>query len=142
MNSIYIKIFLLSALILISLVVEPAFSDYMVIVNTENPITEISKKDLKRIYMMKKTEWNNDGVIQPVNLKENNAARKEFSESVLGKSSKKMEVYYLKRALAGIVQPPRSVRSDEDVIRYIFYNPGAVGYVSKADNTVKVIRVK
>lgn len=120
----------------------PAFAGYEVIVNTGNPISEISTKELKRIYKMKKTAWDAGGSIQAVNLRENDAVRGEFSQNVLGKSPKEMEAFYLKRALSGKGQPPKSLVTEQDVISFVSSNTGAIGYVSKSGGSVKTISVK
>lgn len=120
----------------------PVFAGYEVIVNKGNPISEIGKKELKRIYKMKTTIWDAGGNIQPVNLWENNAVREEFSQSVLGKSPKAMEAFYLKRALSGNGQPPKSFVTEQDIINFVSSNAGAIGYVSKSSGSVKTIPVK
>jgi len=120
----------------------PAFAGFEVIVNRGNPISEISKKELKRIYKMKKTVWDAGGSIQPVNLREDDAVRGEFSQSVLGKSSREMEAFYLKRALSGKGQPPKYLVTEQDVISFVSSNTGAIGYVSKGNGSVKTIPVR
>jgi len=120
-----------------------ALAGYKVIVNPGNRISEISKKDLKRIYKMRKKKWDEGGgTIMPVNLRESNSVRKEFSKEVMGRSVKKMAAYYLKRALAGKGQPPKTMKTEKDVIDFVSSNTNAIGYVSSAAGSVKVIRVK
>ncbi len=114
----------------------PAFAGYEVIVNPGNPISEISSKELKNIFKMKKTAWDAGGNIEPVNLRESDAVRGEFSQSVLGKSPKAMEAFYLKRALSGKGQPPKSLVTEQDIISFVTSNTGAIGYVSKGSGSV------
>lgn len=129
-------------LIFCFLIITLAFAESVIIVNSENPVSEVSKKDLKNIYRMKKSTWGGGSAILPVNLKINNEVRKDFSEEILGKKPKTMEKYYLKRALSGKGQPPETVETEKDVIKYVSSNKGAIGYVSISDSSVKIITVK
>ena len=123
-------------------IIAPAFAGSVVIVNSSNSVSEISAKDLKNIYRLKKTNWGGGSAIRPVNLKSGNNVRAEFSQKILGKSPKEMESYYLKRALSGKGQPPKTVETEQDVIKYVSSEKGAIGYVSQGDSSVKTISVK
>lgn len=128
--------------ILTFLVITPAFSEPVIIVNSNNPVADISFKDIKNIYRLKKLNWSGGIAIKPVNLKANNELRNEFSEKFLNKSSKEMESYYLKRALSGKGQPPKTFATEDEVIRYVSEDKGAIAYVSKKDSSVKSITAK
>ena len=136
------KKYLITFLIFTFLIIAPAFAEQVIIVNSDNLISEISKKDLKNIYRMKKRNWAGGSVIQPVNLKIDNEVRKDFSEKILGKKPKEMERYYLKRALSGKGQPPKILETEEDVIKFVSWNKNAIGYVSSADSSVKIVIVR
>ncbi len=119
-----------------------ALAEYKVIVNHGNPVSEISKKDLSRIYKMRKKRWDEGNSIMPVNLKGNSSVRKEFSKKVMGRSVKEVEAFYLKRALSGKGQPPKTMKTEKDVIDFVSSNIGAIGYVSKGGGSVKTIPVR
>lgn len=122
--------------------VAPALAETIIIVNPANPVSEISAKELKAIYKMKKSNWDSGEAILAVNLAPGNAVREEFSNKYLGKNTKKMEEYYLKRALSGKGQPPKSFATEKEIISFVASNTGAIGYVSAADGSVKTVSVK
>lgn len=123
---------------------EPASAEpsYVIVINRENPVNEITTADLKAIFRQKKTVWPWGGAIKPVNQKEYSAARKTFTKEIFSKDPSTMEAYYLKRALSGKGQPPRTLKTDKDVLNYIASKKGAIGYVTKTDSTVKTLKVK
>lgn len=113
-----------------------------IIVNRKNSISEIKKKDLKNIYMQRKKIWPGGGIVVPVNLQRDNSVRKDFSENICGKSASAVETYYLRRALSGRGQPPKTFTTEKEIIEFVSLNEGAIGYVSKASSSVKIIQVK
>ncbi len=133
----YLTLFLIFSFLLITPVIAQ-----VVIVNPASPLFEISKKDLKNIYKMKKLNIEGGIAIHPVNLTVENEVRREFSEKYIGKDAKKMESYYLKRALSGKGQPPKVFDTEEEIIKYVTSTIDAIGYVSSADSSVKTISVK
>lgn len=128
-------------LIISFLIIPPVFAESVIIVNPANPVTEISKKELKNIYRMKQKSLKG-GIVHPINLKASNKVREEFSKNILGKSPKKMDAYYLKRALSGKGQPPKVLNSEEEIIKHVANTKDAIGYVSTGDSSVKVITIK
>ena len=96
-----------------------AAAKYVVIVNRINPINQVSKQDLKKIYRLKEEIWPNGVAIRPVNLKPNSLARQKFSTEILRRDVARMKSYYLKRALSGKGHPPKIIATEAEVIQFV-----------------------
>jgi ABC-type phosphate transport system substrate-binding protein len=117
---------------------------YQIVVNNDNPITSLSKNQVKKIYTKKLTKWDDDKKIKPVDLQKNSDVRKSFSSSVLGKSVSAMRAFWQRQIFSGKGVPPPEKKNDASVIEYVKNNPGAIGYVSINANTgnLKKITIK
>jgi ABC-type phosphate transport system substrate-binding protein len=135
------KILLLSAFILFASSLFAQSAKYQIVVNSDNPITSLNKKQIKKIYTKKLTKWDNDKKIKPVDLQKNSDIRKSFSNSVLGKSVSAMRAFWQRQIFSGKGVPPPEKKNDDDVIEYVKNNPGAIGYVSANANTSDVKKV-
>lgn len=120
-----------------------SFAEVAIIVNQQNPTTNISKKDLSNIFKQKQKTWANGGIVEVVNLPKDNPLMEKFAESVLNMSSADLEKYYLKNALSGKGQPPRTAQSTSDVKSIVGANKNAIGLIDSkdADPSVKVLSV-
>ena len=136
------KKFALIIFFILAIFITPALAQFVVIVNKDNPISDISKKNLKNIYRLKKGTWTAGGSIHALNLKPDNAVRVTFSQEILKKDPRSMVRFYLKRALSGKGQAPKEFASEAELIKFVASDKGAIGYVSKADGSVKSIPVK
>jgi ABC-type phosphate transport system substrate-binding protein len=103
----------------------------------------ISKKDLSRIFLKKKTKWADGRSAEPVEQKRAPELRQRFSEEFLGMSLDMVESHWQAQVFSGRGTPPRTLAGDAEVVDFVRRNPGAVGYVSgqAATSGVNVIRV-
>lgn len=124
--------------------VAAADDGYRVIVHVENDITEIDRTLLRDLYLKKSTRWSDDVAVKPVDLAPTLAARRKFSQDVLGRSVSAVKSYWQQMLFGGRDVPPPELDGDMQVLAYVQKNRGAVGYVSAtADVTgVKTVRVK
>lgn len=115
----------------------------VVVVNSQNPTASLSKKELSNIFKQRQKSWKSGGIIDVLNLPKDDPLREGFSEKILDKSPSEMEKYYLKRALSGKGQPPRTVQSSVDVKNIVSRNVKAIGYMDlkDVDTSVKVLPV-
>ncbi|MFQ5735930.1 MAG: phosphate ABC transporter substrate-binding protein [Thermodesulfobacteriota bacterium] len=132
-----------AALFCLLISADGAFAGVTVVVNIQNPVSSISRRNLSNIYKLKKKSWDTGGIIDAVNLPQGDPLREKFSGAVLHKGSAAMEKYYLKNALSGKGQPPRTASSSEEVKEIVKNNSNAVGYIdsSEVDSSVKVLPV-
>ena len=120
---------------------KPSFA---VVVNNESKLGKISDDDLLRIFLGKKTLWEDTGTrIQPALLEEDQATAQAFLESTLKKSVSQYRAYWKRLLFSGGGTAPRSFRSSAQVIDFVARQPGGIGVVeaSAADARVKVLDV-
>ncbi|RMF55584.1 MAG: phosphate ABC transporter substrate-binding protein [Calditrichaeota bacterium] len=125
---------------------QTASPGYKVIVNEENPVSEISVKELSKIFLKRIRKWDNGEKILPVDLEESSPARESFSREVHQKKVSAIKAYWQKQIFTGRGVPPPEKDSPREVLQYIEEHEGAIGYipenVSIENFKVKVIRVK
>ncbi len=115
--------------------------ELVVIVNRSNRAGNLSKGDLRAIFLSKRMRWEDGSKILAVNLPNSNASRHRFDEVVLGMSREDVGKYWVDRRLRGGTGAPKSVSSPEVVVKVVSDSETAVGYVSRADvnQSVKIV---
>jgi hypothetical protein len=103
---------------------------YRLIVHPTNPIESVDRAFVPLAFLKKITTWSHGGVIRPVDLARDAPIRRRFSEEMLGRSVSAVKNYWQQMIFSGRGVPPPELGSDEDVIRYVLREPGAIGYVS------------
>ncbi|MFQ5560546.1 MAG: substrate-binding domain-containing protein, partial [Nitrospinota bacterium] len=87
----------------------PVKEGYAVIVHPKNPLKKISKKELVRIFKVRKNRWKDGIRIKPANLRAENPVRRKFFSHVLSEDSNAMEDFYQKRIKVASKASPTSV---------------------------------
>jgi len=116
-------------------------AEVAVIVNTGNN-SDISDKEMKRMFLGKNKKFANGETVKAINLKSGNAIRGDFEKKVLGKSSSQVKAYWSKLIFSGKAKPLKEFSSDSEVLSWVSSTPNAIGYIdaSKVDDSVKVIK--
>jgi ABC-type phosphate transport system substrate-binding protein len=119
---------------------------FKVIVQASNPNAELKKEEISQLFLKKVKKWKqNDETVLPVDLVENAPVREQFSEAVHRKKVSFIKAYWQKQIFSGREVPPVEKESDEEVLKYVEQNLGAIGYVSESakidDHKVKVIKI-
>lgn len=117
---------------------------YRVIVNASNPTTSISKSELARIFLKKRTTWESGRQVVVVDQSERSSTRAQFSVAVLGKDVPTMKSYWQQSLFSGRGVPPVEQGNDGQVAAFVAGNEAAIGYVSAGaalPSGVKVIEV-
>ncbi len=115
-----------------------------VIVNKSNPLNEISKFDLKRIFLKQRTFWGPGKRCVPINQSAAQDIRQTFSDLVLNKEVQAMKRYWMQQTMTGSAKPPVVLDSSATVKKYIERIAGGIGYIYKdeIDDSIKAIGVK
>jgi hypothetical protein len=106
-----------------------------VIVNAENSVTAIDRKFLSDVFLKRVTQWGHLVTIRPVDQRPDASARRQFSEEILKRSVAAVKTYWQQAVFSGRDVPPPELDSEEEVVRFVLRNPGAIGYVSSAIDT-------
>lgn len=103
---------------------------YRVIVHASNPTSQLSRSELQRIFLKKRTTWDSGRQVVVVDQSERSATRARFSVAVLGKDVPTMKAYWQASLFSGRGVPPMEQGSDSQVAEFVAGNEAAVGYVS------------
>jgi ABC-type phosphate transport system substrate-binding protein len=117
---------------------------YRLVVHPRNPATSVDAKFLSDAFLKKVTRWPTGDVILPADLATDSPVRREFTETVLGRSVAAVRSYWQQLIFSGRDVPPPELESDAAVVQYVLKHRGALGYISgNADaSAVKLITVK
>jgi len=115
----------------------------LVIVNNSVSQADISAKDLGSIFLGKKNSWDGGQKAVPVTL-ESGAAHEAFLKLYVKKNGSQFSTFWKQAVFTGQGIPPKSVSSEEEVVKFVSENPGAVGYIlpSTPHDGVKILAVK
>lgn len=117
---------------------------FAVVVPAKSPLARIGEDDLSRIFLGKKTLWEESGTrIQPAMLEEDLPAAQGFLEGPLKKSVSQYRAYWKRLLFSGGGTAPRTFRASEQVIDFVARQPGGIGVVEAAavDARVKVLEL-
>ncbi len=120
-----------------------ANADILLIANNSVTEADISKGDIKRIFLGKKRMWTDQQKISPVTLI-NGPVHEGFVSAFINKTPITFSTFWKRVIVTGTGIPPKSFKSETDLVKYVSATKGAVGYIS-ADTShkgVKVLSVK
>lgn len=108
-------------------------NDIVIIVNSDNPVEEMTAGKAKLYYLRKvKKRWPEiEKNIKPVDQAGNSELKSFFLSKVLGMPEAEVNNYFTQRQFANAEKPPIKFSSEDEVIKYVSENMGAIGYVSK-----------
>lgn len=117
---------------------------WRLIVNPSNPAAVVERRFLADAFLKKVTRWSTGDAIRPVDQREESSVRQRFSDDVLGRSVAAVKSYWAQLVFSGRDLPPPELEGDEEVVRFVLKNAGAIGYVSSGANVehVKVLTVR
>jgi ABC-type phosphate transport system substrate-binding protein len=122
--------------------------EYKVVVASANPLAEIGRGELAKIFLKSVTRWKDGREIAPVDQSGRSAVRTEFTRDVLDSAGMSrisaVESYWQQQIYSGRGVPPPVKASDAEVVAFVAANPGGIGYVSAVADTagVKVLQVR
>lgn len=117
--------------------------DWAVVTSPSSPIAAISKADLKRVFMGKKSNLSGVKVV-PFMLAESNPAAVSFLQDVLGMSPEEYKKYWVDEQVKGNGTAPALQKTSATAILVSADLPGAIAVVDKAavNATIKAIPVQ
>jgi len=119
--------------------------DYVLVVNADNPVTTLNKRDVAAIFLKQTTRWSDDKPVVPVDQAKGAKLRDVFMKAVVGKSAAAMDAYWQTQIFSGKNVPPMTRAKDADVLAVVRANANAIGYVdakTPLPQGVKVVTVK
>jgi len=114
--------------------VRAAGDPIVVIVNSANPVDNLSVGDLKKIFLSDRSRWDTGKAVAPVMLTAGTPERTAFLKIVCGMSDADFGKYFLQAAFTGkSATPPKEVSSAQSVKSTVAGSPGAIGFVKAGD---------
>lgn len=104
--------------------------EIVVIVNEKNPQTEISRSTLSRYYFKEIRQWPHGIPVRFFDQRDDAEVRSVFLQSILKKTSREVELFWIGQKLYTGNRAPLQIGSDSMMASMVSRFPGAVGYVS------------
>lgn len=117
---------------------------FKVVINAANPVAELSRTYVSKLFLKKVTRWDDGSPVAPVDQAASSPVRDLFSTRVHDREVGRVESYWQRMIFSGRAIPPPELVSDEAVLGYVRENPYAIGYVgAQADLPpgVKAVRI-
>ena len=121
-----------------------AHASLVVIVNSQNPVNELSVGELRRIRLGETTRWPDGRRITVAMRESDQAERDAVLRLVCNMSDQDFTRYLLHATFRGALQSsPKVLETATGVRRFVFNVPGAIGYVrgDEVDGSVKAVRL-
>ncbi len=122
---------LLTIVSVLALSIQSNAQTVVIIVNSENPVLDISSADLRNIFIADKSVWENGNSIQLVDWKIDNNIREQFYDKILRKSVAVVRRGWIQKIVVGNIFPPSVLSSEEEIVNYVATHRGAIAYVGK-----------
>ncbi len=122
---------LLAALLLVAFAIGMAeAADYKLIVHSGVGVTTLNAAAVEKIFLGKKSKWDDGTKIVPVTLAKDSAIHKAFVAEVVKKAEPKFTSFWQQALFTGKGTPPKSFGSEAELVKFVASTKGAVGYVA------------
>jgi ABC-type phosphate transport system substrate-binding protein len=122
----------------------PPEQNLAIVVNTSNPVDNLSMSELRHVFLGERRHWPNGRRITLVMMEPGQPERKALIREVCQMTETDFSQHFLHGLFTGeVFVSPKTLASPVGVRKFIFNVPGAIGYVraTDVDSSVKVIRV-
>lgn len=116
-----------------------------VIVNENNPMTEIRADQVAEFFLKKQRQWSDGTLVRFFDHDDDSEERKYFLRSYLRQTPREIELFWIGQKLYTGYSAPTQVSSNAIMVSLVARFPGAIGYVSQGfplRKGVKIIPVK
>ena len=116
-------------------------AEILVIVNKDNPIEELSRREIIDLYMGRNLYFADGKLALRLDQPPTSDERQLFYQALVKKSVAQVNAYWAKLLFTGRASPPMLMGSNEQLLDTIRNNRNAIGYIDKAslDSSVKVV---
>lgn len=104
--------------------------DVQIIVNEQNPASDVTLTQVQNYFLKKTREWPNGEVVRFFDRRDDSNERRVFLRDVLRKSSREIELFWIGQKLYSGNAAPIQVSTDSMMASMVSRFPGAIGYVS------------
>src|SRR5271165_3119742 len=118
--------------------------DLAIVVNQSNSIVNLSKVELRKIFLAQRTYWPNGRRITLVMREPGEPERKTVLREICRMNEEEFKNHLLYGLFTGeILVTPKILATPAGVRKFVFNVPGAIGYlrISDVDASVKIVRI-
>ena len=135
----YLSLCLLLSMLIFN--VNAAAIEFVVVVNKNNAMNTLSKREVIDIYMGRYLTFPDGEMSQPVDLPAQSSLKNDFYQQLVNKNEQKINAYWARLLFSGRAKPPAPATSVEDVLKKVEASQFAIGYIPKSQmtNAVKVV---
>ncbi len=119
-------------------VIHSANAELVVICNKDLDIQGLTKKQIIDIYMGRYSVLPNGHKLIPLDQNADSNARKQFYAKLVDKNISEINAYWARLLFSGRAMPPRTVKTEREVIDIISKDSSVIGYVDASVLTDKV----
>jgi hypothetical protein len=115
-----------------------------IIVNTSNPLENLSMEELRRIFLGERGHWPSGRRITLVMMGPDQPERRVILRDVCQMNETEFNYHFLHGLFTGeVLVSPKTLATPLGARKFVFNVPGAIGYlrVSDVDTSVRVVRV-
>lgn len=118
-------------------------AELIIVANRNIKQNEISKDEIKFIYLGRKKKWDDDSRITFVVLR-SKLYQEKFMTNFLGKTPEQFDHYWKQNVFTGNGQTPITIENIKDLVDFIANRDGSVGYVPDDANigNLKILKIK
>ncbi len=111
-----------------------------VIVSKDSDINSITKKELSKLFLSKTRKLPNGKKSYLIEMQDKEI-RSKFYEEICNKNYKQLRKYWTKMIFTGRGQPPKKIKSIDEIIEYVENNQNAISYIPSkyVNSTIKTI---
>ncbi|MEM1204641.1 MAG: hypothetical protein AAGN66_15540 [Acidobacteriota bacterium] len=118
-------------------------SGYVVIVNSSNATSTLTRDQVSDFLLKKKGKWQSGSAVKPADLDSQSPVRAAMSKAIHGRSVASIKNYWQRQIFSGRDVPPPEMPSDARMVAFVAGSPGGIGYVSSGArlNGVKAVEI-
>lgn len=104
-------------------------AELVVIVNANNPISELTREQVVDLYMGRRTQFPDGRPALPIDLSPDSPLRAAYYQTLVGKTVAQVNAYWARLLFTGRATPPRVLSTPETVLDVVHANPDAIAYL-------------
>ena len=115
-----------------------------VVVHPDNELSNLSSRDLERTFLLRQQRWSTGRRIYLLMREEGSVSKDIVLEKIYRMTSDQLKRFWLAKIYRGeMTSFPKTLRSDESVLRFVSQAPNAIGFIdaTRSDERVKVLRI-
>ncbi|MBK5915114.1 hypothetical protein [Rhodocyclus purpureus] len=133
------KVMLLAGMLLLA--ASASLAEVVVVANARSGIDRLTRDEVVNIFLGRYRQLSSGLPAIPVDLPASDAGKASFYRLLVGKDLSDLNAYWARLVFSGRTAPPRQSNGEDDLLRFVAENPGAVGYLerSRVDSRVRIV---